>query len=157
MGAYTDIDHVGLVGAVLPAEIARVESAFPSFVAQNAESVSRLIDSLLVKRYAVPFVEPVPETVRFHCAQLVAQRIWRRHGDSPTNQAKTDAVNDFAKDALAYFREAADAQNGFVELPRREDQDGSAVTKGGPFVSSQQSPYAWQDDQADAGRQEDTR
>ncbi len=154
MTEYVDIDYVKLVGQMLPDEIDAVESANPGFTAANALAVSRLFDSILAKRYATPVREPVPESLKYNVAQVVVQRLWRRHGDSPTNQAKTDEVNEAAKDAIAWARDGANSEIGLVELPAREgaQTDADGVSKGGPFVYSEQSPYTWNDVQADAVR-----
>lgn len=157
MATYADIDYVKLVGLMLPEEVDSVEARFPGFTAASAESVSRVLDSMLAKRYPAPFVEPYPEVLRYQAAQLLVQRIWRRNGDSPTNQSKTDDINEAAAAAMAWARDAANSKDGLVELPLRGDTSVSGVALGGPMSYSEKSPYTWTDVQADAGRIEDSR
>ncbi len=159
---YCNIDYLKSGARImLPAEIDRIEQQSPGIVNGTIEQVSLEFNSLLHKRYAAPFENyPSPEcpgAVSSNVAWVTIERLWNTYGASPTNSDKSTRIQAMADQARAWLREAADSEKGLVELPIREDSSASAVNQGGPLVSSQQSPYAWTDDQAEIGRQEDSR
>lgn len=147
--AYVDIDYVKLVGSMPAADIDAVEALFPGTFEGVANAVSRVFDGKLAKRYAAPFVDPVPEAIRWHVAKVVTYELWVKRGFNPQGSVAEQERNE----SLAWLKEAADGKDGLIELPRREDEPGSSgVTKGGPLGYSEPSPYDWVDAQAEAIR-----
>lgn len=131
-------------------------------------SVSRLFDAKLTKRYVTPFgldsedvfsLARVPEVVQVNVCDVVSYHLWSKRGFNPSSTSDEDAIIGARDRALAWLNEAADAEKGFVELPRRplEETDVSAITKGKPKVHSEQSPYVWTREQSKHGRDDDRR
>lgn len=84
---------------------------------------------------------PVPETILRWLTILVTADVFRRHGVNPNDPLMVGLVDE-VKQVRAEIEEAANSQTGLFDLPTSEDQ-ASAVTTGGPFVYSEQSPYTW--------------
>jgi hypothetical protein len=148
--AYVDIEYVKLVGTMPAHDIDALEALTPGTFSAIASSVSRIFDARLFKRYKTPFVEPVPEVVRWHVAHVVVAALWKKRGFNPGSEQ--DALIERAKDeALAWLKEAADSKEGLVELPIREaTPDATGVVKGGPIADSEATPYEWVDKQSEA-------
>jgi hypothetical protein len=158
MSAYVDIDFVKLVGSMPAADIDALEALMPGTFVGIAESVSRVFDARLFKRYAVPFEDgKVPESIKWHVAHVVLAALWQKRGYNP-GSAQDEIIQTNKNDAFAWLKEAADSKDGLVELPKRADAPGlEGVSRGGPRAYSEQSPYAWTDAQAEIGRIEDRR
>lgn len=152
--AYVDIDFVKLVGSMPPSDVDAVEALYPGTFAAIAESVSRMFDGRLFKRYAAPFTAPYPEALRWNVAHVVVAALWQKRGYNP-GSAQDEIVQTNKTEALAWLKEAADSKDGLVELPLRENTTAEGVSKGGPLFFAEQSPYAWMRKQSDAGRAED--
>jgi hypothetical protein len=60
-----------------------------------------------------------------------------------------------AEKAYEEVKQAADCEAGLFDLPLRQDSSASGVSQGGPFSSSQASPYAWMTEQVTRGRRDD--
>jgi len=151
------MDYVKLVGSMPAADIDALETLFPGTFLGVATSVSRLFDARLAKRYEAPFADypNCPEAVKWNVAQVVVAALWQKRGYNP-GSAQDEIVQTNKADALAWLKEAADSKDGLVELPLRADTTATVVMRGGPRSYSEQSPYAWTDAQADAGRQDDS-
>ncbi len=155
MAAYVDLDYVKLVGSMPPADVDAVDALFPGSFAAIALSVSRMFDARLHKRYVTPFENDVPEALRWHVAAVVVAELWRKRGYNPGN-ALDETIERRRQEALEWLKEAADSKDGLAELPTRDTgADEAAVTKGGPYGYSEQSPYVAFDQQADDARTED--
>jgi hypothetical protein len=156
MSSYLTVSDFRLL-SLMPGEfVDTLETRYPGFVAGQITIVSDWIDSRLRKRYVAPFGAPVPDVIRGWCARLVTPRVWHRRGVDPTD-AQWTLVKEDADAASAEVLEAANSETGLFDLPLRSDTTPGvdAITQGGPFAYSEQSPYSWTDLQGLAGRQED--
>lgn len=153
--AYLTLTKFKLLSTMPTEYIDEIETAHPGFVEAQLESVSKLdIDSRLRKRYAAPFEAPYPDAVEGWLARLVTPLCWERRGFDPTDQSMIRADEKRAE-AKAEIKEAADSNEGLWDLPLRADTTSSGVSRGGPYVYSEQSPYVGFDLQRDTGRDED--
>lgn len=149
MAAYVDVDFVKLVGSMPAADIDALEALYPGTFAGIAESVSRLFDARLFKRYAAPFALPYPEALRWNVAHVVVAALWQKRGYNP-GSAQDQIVQDNKAEALAWLKEAADSKDGLVELPLRANTTAEGVSKAAPLAYSEASPYTWTDRQREA-------
>lgn len=125
------------------------------WVTEQLSKVSSRMDARFAKRYAAPFVVPYPTVVQEWLAHIVSWRCYLKRG---VNSLDADAAEYKAQhdQALKEIEEAANAQSGLFELPLRQDlPSGSGVSRGMPRVYSEQSPYAWSDQQRGTGVNED--
>lgn len=125
--------------------------AWTVFVDAQLVAESARINARLRKRYAVPFGDPPPEIV---CAWLTARvtpKLYERRGWDPSDAQAESLLSD-AKDALDEMKEAADSVEGLYDLPLRADTTEDGISKGGPLVYSEASPYSWVDVQAETIR-----
>lgn len=147
MSQYTSIDDVKQLGSMPAEDIDELEALYPDITDRTATAVSGLFDARLRKRYAVPFRTPYPTSLQMAVAAWVAYRLWLKRGFNPST-AHGSAIERDYEDAKEWLREAADSQNGLVELPLREEELGpGAVSAGGPLGYSEASPYDWTDRQ----------
>ncbi len=134
-----------------------LECTAEGWIEVQLETWSRWIDTRLRKRYTVPFDETpnAPESVKEWLARIVTLRCYLKRGVDPNDlqmvEIKSDS--DLAKEEIL---EAANSNEGWFDLPTLESADPSAISKGGPFGYSEQSPYVWTDEQARIGRGEDS-
>lgn len=152
--AYVDLGYVQNVGTVPTQILAAFDEANPGSFAAIAESVSRMFDARLHKRYNTPFAEPYPEAIRFHVAQVVSYQVWIKVGYNP-GSAQDEGIKTARDDALAWLKDAADSQDGTVELPVRETPatgDASAISRSRPLSYNEASPYVWTRIQASRAR-----
>lgn len=143
------------VRSVMPAEdIDALIAAAPGFLdAELAEWSSRM-DSVLRKRYAVPFTGQVPDVVKGWLARLVTPRAYLRRGVNPSD-AQFEEIKADAAAAWVEVKEAADSSVGLYDLPLAQTDAGSAVVSGGPQAYSETSPYrAFDIQRADAGAED---
>ncbi len=155
MSEYITANELKMLGSMPGPDVDLVEVKYPGVTVATIRAVSGDFDSKLVKRYAMPFQVPYPEALKFHVARVVAWRLWLKRGYNPTG--KLDELLKADNDgSLAWLDQAADAQNGLVELPGVDGVlGGSNATKASPLSYSETSPYVWADAQADAARDED--
>ena len=134
----------------------QLEDVAPGWIEVQLESVSRWLDAQLRKRYASPFVDPVPPVVAAWLTAIVTRACYLKRGVDPTDlgfdEVKADAVA-----ATEEVARAANAEHGLFDIPLRTNADGTAIRHGGPRVYSEASPYVWLDVQAETGRVEDRR
>lgn len=156
MTEYLTSAELKLLGSMPGPDVDLVESKYPGVTIATIRAVGGHFDSKLVKRYAIPFVPPYPEAIKLHVARAVAWLLWLKRGYNPAG--KLDELLKADNDAsLAWLDQAADAQNGLVELPGVDGPlGGSNATKASPLSYSETSPYVWTDVQADVGRGEDS-
>jgi hypothetical protein len=152
--AYLTQAQFGLY-TLVPAEfVARIETQYPGFIDGQLDHQSAFIDARLRKRYAAPFDEPYPLVVQAWLARLVTMSVWLRRGFSPTDEeAKT--YQDQYTQTLNELKEAADSENGWLDLPLRADTKQTGITNAAPHVYSEASPYVWLTVQRKRGRNED--
>jgi hypothetical protein len=154
MAAYLTVTTFKLHSEMPSAYVVELETAEPGFLDAQLARTSRDVDGRLAKRYAVPFVSPVPDVVLGWVARIVTARAWRKRGVDAQDEQFVQVQRD-ADAAWAEVREAADSNEGLFDLPLRADTSASGIVRGGPFGYSEQSPYVHTDRQVDVGRQED--
>ncbi len=96
---------------------------------------------------------PVPDAILKWLTHLVTLDVLERHGADPNDPFVMRRADD-AKQAKADLLEAANSRDGLWDLPVDDDQ-GSAITTGGPRFYSETSPYVGQDIEEERGRCED--
>jgi len=143
---------------IMPAaDVDRLEALFSGWIQQMLDDWSDEIDARLRKRYAVPFNATTPPRVVLRWLKHLGTRdAYAKRGWNPTSEMDREAIVAAAETALAELKEAADAQNGLFDLPVLASSSASGVSKGFPFVYSEQSPYTWTDLEVVAGRGEDS-
>lgn len=156
MAAYLTIAELKLRTVMPPEFIDTLEGLQPGWVDAQLEQLSRWIDSRLMKRYAVPFVDPVPvpEVVRGWLARLVTFEVWQRRGWDPQDPqaVQIQRAADVARDDV---KEAADAVQGLYDIPLLNGEGKSLLSKPRTFGYSEASPYVWTDEQVVTGSYED--
>lgn len=153
MAAYVDLAYVKSVGSMPSADVDAVNDLFPGTFTTIAESVSRLFDGRLAKRYTTP-VENPPEELKLHVAHVILWHFWNKRGRNASSEQDSLVIDGNKDAAMAWLEELADSENGKIELPRRVvgKPDADQITKGAPFVYSESSPNEWIDRQAEAVR-----
>lgn len=146
---YLDVSAFTTRTTMPSPDVAYVDGAEPGFIAARIAYWQSKIDARLRKRYAIPFVVPVDETVLGWLTDLVTPDVMRKRGANPQDP-QMKALVDAATAAWAEVLEAANSETGLFDLPLREDLQTSAIVAGGPIGCSQQSPYDWIDDEAEA-------
>jgi phage gp36-like protein len=129
MAGYFDVSYLGMMGSIPASVLAEFEAANPGRVAAMIVAISRLMDSYLFKRYATPFVAPVPEAVKFHGTQILSHQLRVIIGFDP-GSAQDEQIVDARKAAFAWLEQAANSRDGLVELPLREPDPGKADAAG---------------------------
>lgn len=167
VGSYIDRDELATL-SLAPASLLAGDWIDPSGDFVDAEKIARRvkwlafvdatliswtsrINTQLAKRYRVPFGPTVPAIVGKWLADIVTPEIWGKRGWDGED-AHADDVKALAQQAKDDIAKAADSETGRFELPLRDDQDGSAITKGGPFGYAEADPYTWTDVQAEQVR-----
>lgn len=140
---------------IAPAEyIQQVEAIAPRWLAAQLEYWSSWIDSRLCKRYAVPFAAApdTPPAVTGWLARIVDRELFLKRGIHPDDEQNGD-VKERALEAKAEVKEAADSSAGLFELPlRAATPTASGISRGGPLMVSEVSPYTWSEVQRDAAQ-----
>lgn len=162
MTIYLDFAAFRGLTVVPSSYVDTVEKEHPGWIEIQLEHWARWIDTRLRKRYATPFAafdalpaeEATPPTVQTWLSQLVTWRLLLKRGIDP-NDLQTDTIKEDHDAAKLEVLEAANSDEGWFDLPRRTDENGSAITQGAPRSYSEQSPYVWTDLQVEAGRNED--
>ena len=133
------------------AEADALYASVPEFFTARLQFHTTWIDGRLRKRYAAPFDAPVPDIVLGWLEALFTLDFYLRRGFNP--ESKQDAIiEERAKTAKAEILEAADSETGLFDLPLRQDTTTTGIVKGGPLGSSEESPYAWTDQQVRVAR-----
>lgn len=153
MPPYLDTDGFKDLSTMPSERVDELEAIAPGFLSAQLAAKSRWIDSRLTKRYAVPFADPCPDSVKDWLARIVTPIAHLRLGVPATDEQFVSVEKD-AEDAKAEVLEAADAEKGLFELPLREDAPGSGISKGAPYIYSERSPTLWTRTQARRGREE---
>lgn len=154
MPAYLDLDGFRALTMMPSSDVDARESTDPGWLLGQLEHASRKMDTLLAKRYAVPFEAPAPLAIRDWLTSIVTFRAYFKRGIDPSDPM-WDSIKEAHDTAWAELKEAADSDAGLFELPLRADTSANGVSKGGPYGYSEASPYVWTDVQAGVGRSED--
>jgi hypothetical protein len=132
-----------------PADFDELDS---SFVQSRLDVGSSYIDGRLAKRYATPFTAPVPEVVLGWLTAIVTPELYFRRGWDPASEQGVQ-ITGAADTAKAEIKEAADSVTGLWDLPLRQDNPASGISRGFPLAYSEASPYEWLDVQREAVRE----
>ena len=102
-----------------------------------------------------------PRPAELRCGPNVAvheslrrRRAALKRGVDPSDQQFSEIREDATK-AEKEIEEAANSHDGLFDLPLLDSEKTSGISKGGPRVYSEASPYVFMDVQRDAGRGED--
>lgn len=139
-----------------PEYIPQVEAMAPRWLAAQLEYWSSWIDARLRKRYAAPFAAApnTPPAVTGWLARIVDCELYLKRGIDPDDK-QVDDVKERVAEAKAEVKEAADSTTGLFELPLRAAEPAvSGVSRGGPLMYSEVSPYTWSAVQRDAAGSE---
>lgn len=146
MSQYATMQQVKDFGSMPSERIDQLEVLYPGITDRTVVIVSGMFDSRLKKRYAAPFQAPYPDSLIFNVCRVVAYRLWMKLGFDPSSPQDQAIIQDNT-DALAWLKEAADSENGLVELPaiQASPLGAAAVDSGGPLSYSEAGPYQWID------------
>ena len=154
MNPYLDVVQFRVRTEMPDEDVELVESRYPGFVLARLREETAWINGRLMKRYAVPFAEPVPEIVLGWLTKMVTPSVYRKRGWNATSEQDQEILSA-EKTAREEIKEAANSQEGLFELPLRDNRpDISGVSAGGPLGYSEASPYTWTDRQKEAARDE---
>lgn len=135
-------------------DVASMFEADAVWLATQIESVSRMIDGRLAKRYAVPFQSPIPEVVKLWVVRMVTPKFYLRRGVNPRD-AQFEVIQEDGQKAWAEVTEAADAKDGLFELPIKQSDETNGITRGFTRAYSERSPYTWTTKQRRAAQDEE--
>lgn len=160
MAGYLLVDGFRSRTVMPPGDVDRLEQTRPGYLQSRLDLWSATIDARLRKRYAVPFDSTSPPiTILGWLTDIVTFEGYMARGWNPNSEqdaliaaAYVRVVGDPSKNAKGELQEAADSETGLYDLPVRADTPTSAISQGGPFGYSEQSPYTWMDVQRQAVR-----
>lgn len=154
MGGYLTLARFRQLTLMPGSFVDEIETVDPGWVDTQLTVESARINSRLAKRYAVPFGEPVPLAIEAWLTKIVTWNAYLKRGEDPTDKQSAE-YRAQAEGAWMEIKEAADSDLGLFDLPLRSDNDLSAIARGSPRAYSEQSPYVWQDQQAQTAKRED--
>jgi len=151
MAGYLDLGGFKSRTLMPATEVDALEKAAPGWLLQKLETVSRVdIDPKLRKRYDAPFdVVTCPEAVKAWLEQIVTELAYVRLGVDP-NDMQFQSVSRIAERAHLAIAEAANAVDGLYDLPLRDSEKATGITKGAPRGYAEPGPYHWLDVQREA-------
>jgi hypothetical protein len=151
---YLTVEEFTIRATIPRSFVDDLERQEPGWVAMQLKQESGWINARLLKRYAVPFASPYPDTACYWLTLLVQAACLRRRG---VNALDSGAIQWFEDEKAARLEveKAANPENGTYELPLRDDTTAEGVTRKGPSGYAEHSPYAWTDQQRAKGREED--
>jgi len=152
--SYLDLAEYKKYSVLPSVDIDDVQTIQAGWIDRKLRAISRSIDARLRKRYVVPFESPYPDAVCDWVARIMDPQLLKKRGVDATDEQFISIAED-AKAALEEIKEAANAEEGLFDLPAVDTADGSAISKGAPFVYSETSPYVWLDIEEETGRDED--
>lgn len=152
--AYLTLDRFKVLALVPGGYVDEVEQASPGFTAAQIDVVSQWIDTQLRKRYAAPFLPPVPGIIEQWVTRIVTPDLLAKRGVNATDEQFAYLVGR-AESAEKEIQAAANSETGLYDLPLLTGPGGSGVVYGGPHSYSEQSPYVYTDIQAELARAED--
>lgn len=148
---YLDVNAFKTRTVMSPEDVELLEEKAPGFLLSRLKIGTSRITAKLRKRYDAPFASPVPEVVLGWLTAMVTPDGYRKRGWNPSDEQAAQVEQD-RKDALAEIDQAADSVEGLYDLPLRADTTATGITRGGPLVYSEPSPYDWTDRQREAIR-----
>lgn len=146
--SYVDVPTFKLKTLLHPEIVQHVDTSFPGFILGTLVDWSVWLDGQLRKRYAVPFVVPVPLIVPRWICRLASPDVYRKRFLDPQSDPLLDHFMTDRTAAEGEVAKAADCVTGLWDLPLLDTGTASAVTQGLPLMSADQDPYSWTDRQA---------
>ena len=154
---YLTFTEFRILSVMRPEDVDLVEALYPGFFDGQEGLERNFLDSRLRKRYAVPFVAPVPPIIKRWLAWIITMAFWDRRGSGDSQQGTLERAQARYDKAMTEVKEAADATEGLFDLPLTDTSSASGVTQGFPLVHTEASPYVWADDQRKQASFEDSR
>jgi hypothetical protein len=151
---YTDVSGFSSLTLAPDSYVDDAEARYPGWLLGQLVHWSAWINSQLIKRYAVPFESPYPETVINWLIDIVTLRLYFKLGIDSTDAQFTEIIKA-SETAKTEVQNASDSPEGHWELPLRANDPASAVSKTGPLAYGEQSPYRWTTLQQEAAESED--
>ena len=150
MAGFSYLDLAGFrARTIMPSpDVDEVEAVEPGFILQALASRTAWINSQLDRRYITPFTAPYPETVLDWLTRLVTPLAYNKRGINRSD-SQFEEIKEQAKSVGDEIADAANSATGRFDLPLRSDTETSGVTRGGPLVYSEASPYTHADVQAE--------
>lgn len=152
--AYLTVDRYKILALIPAGYVDEVERTSPGFTDAAIATVSSWLDTQLRKRYAAPFVAPIPGIIEQWVTRIITPDLLAKRGVNATDEQFAYLVGR-AESAEKEIQAAANSETGLYDLPLRTDVTGSGIVYGGAHAYSEQSPYVWADQQADVARMED--
>lgn len=155
MAGYLTLAQFKARTVMPPARVDQLEVDRPGYIDQQLEDWSRWLDAPLRKRYDAPFDSPYPKAVQAWLARLVTLFAYMGLGFDPTDAQGSlyEKDHDAAK---AEILEAASAIDNPWDLPLKDSEKATGISKGATRGYSESSPYVAFDQQSATGRQEDS-
>jgi hypothetical protein len=159
VSTYLDLDEFKGLTVMPSLYVDEVEKKYPGWVDKQLDIKSRWIDSRLRKNYASPFAAftddpPTPLTVQNWLQLIVTREVWLKRGVNASDE-QFALVAQRAETAEAEVLEAANSEDGWFDIPRRVDADGTLMARTQTQAYSEQSPYVWTDKQVTTANSED--
>lgn len=152
MAGYLLVDGFKIRTLMPPGDVDRLEQSRPDYLQSRLDFWSDTFDARFRKRYAAPFDKSSPPLVILNwLTDVVTLEAYLARGFNPSSE-QDGLIKDRYERALAEVKEAADSETGLFDLPLRADNPTSAISQGGPFGYSEQSPYTFLDVQREAVR-----
>jgi hypothetical protein len=154
--AYLTLAQFRLRTLMPKVDIDAVEADTAGYTDARLATNSAKIDTRLRKRYAVPFssLVPYPEAALEWLTKITTYELYLKRGVDPSDQTLALIKAD-KEQAETELKEAADSKDGLFDLPLLNTADSTAISKGGPIVYTETSPYTSFDAQWQNGTDED--
>jgi hypothetical protein len=153
MGAIT-IQELKSLTNLAKGTVEVFESEDSEWLQATIDSETARVYAKLRKRYAVPFIAPVPTIVREWVAAYVDHRMLVKIGVS-VGDVVIEAVKARVDATALAITDAAESVEGLTELPLNADAGASGVISPATFFYSETSPFRAWDLQLERGRFED--
>lgn len=131
-------------------QVDALENKRPGFILKRLAYWTSEFNATLAKRYLVPPPAPIPEVLLGWLTDVVTFDAYIATGFNPGSEQDA-TIGAASERAQKKVEEAANGANGLISLPLKEGSgDEEGISRGGPLGSSEASPYAWLDAQAEA-------
>lgn len=137
-----------------PEDVDQLEAKRSGVTLTTLEDVSEYIDTRLDKRYATPFVAPLPRVLFRWVVDLATPMLLEMRGFD-ANDPDMLRMAAAQEKADAQILEAASSKDSLFGLPATDGGDGTGISRGGPLFYSEASPYVGADRQEREGVCED--
>lgn len=142
MSQYLIVKTYRLLTLLPTIDVDTVEVDYPGWIDATLGSYSGTIDGKLMKRYATPFQDPVPDQIKRWLVKLVDVEVKAKRGYSPSDQ-NPELCAKRAELTMTELNEAADPEKGLWDLPLRADMPTASGIKPSVLSRSDVTPYDW--------------